>query len=97
MTNWIAAATGIALAGLVSAAHAQTDPRLGTWMINTTAQKGHSTDATINGYVSQIDSNVRQVYYTSTDIYVKSSDVPSHDVGPFAGNPSYPADQNSTW
>src|SRR5947207_6776839 len=97
MSKWMAAAAGLAVAAAPPAANAQTDTRTNSWRINTTVQKGHSPSAQINTYVSQIDSDVRQVYYTPSDVYVKSSDVPSHDVGPFAGNPAYPADQNSTW
>jgi hypothetical protein len=56
---------------------------------------GHSTDATINSYVSQITVDVREVWFTSDYAYVKSAGVPSYDVGPFTdGNPAYPSDRN---
>jgi YHYH protein len=68
---------------------------LTSWRINTTGAKGHSTDPTINSLVSQITADVRQVWYTSGDVYVKASGVPSYNVGPFLdGNPAYPSDRN---
>jgi hypothetical protein len=68
---------------------------LAAWRINTTGATGHSTNATINALVSQITADVRQVWYTGSNVYVKSSGVPSYDVGPFPdGNPSYPSDRN---
>src|SRR5204862_7117216 len=68
---------------------------LTAWEINTTGVKGHSTDATINSYVNQITADVREVWDTTDYVYVKSSGVPSYDVGPFTdGNPAYPSDRN---
>jgi hypothetical protein len=68
---------------------------LTSWQINTTNAKGRSTDATINALVSQITADVRDVWGTSSYVYVKSSGVPSYNVGPFSdGNPAYPSDRN---
>src|SRR4051812_48657191 len=68
---------------------------LAGWRINTTGATGHSTNATINALVSQITADVREVWYTSSNVYVKASGVPSYDVGPFPdGNPAYPSDRN---
>ncbi|HVT27518.1 MAG TPA: YHYH protein [Lacipirellulaceae bacterium] len=65
------------------------------WQLNTTSATGHSTDATINSYVSQIPADVHEVWGSTDYVYVKSSGVPSYDVGPFPdGNPSYPSDRN---
>jgi hypothetical protein len=65
------------------------------WRINTTGATGHSTNATINSYVSQITADVREVWNTTDYVYVKSSGVPLYDVGPFPdGNPAYPSDRN---
>lgn len=65
------------------------------WRLNTTGATGHSTNATINSYVSQITADVREVWSTADYMYVKSAGVPSYDVGPFPdGNPAYPSDRN---
>jgi hypothetical protein len=68
---------------------------LTSWQINSTGAKGHSTDATINALVSQITADVSEVWATSSYVYVKSSGVPSYNVGPFNdGNPAYPSNRN---
>jgi hypothetical protein len=74
-----------------------TDPAIVKWKLNTTFAKGHSANATINGYVSNILTDVDRVAYDANYAYVHSSDVPSYDVGPFPGNPAYPSDKNQTF
>jgi hypothetical protein len=73
-----------------------TDPAITTWMLNTTGKKGHSPNATINAVVSLIDADVQTVAYNATSVYIKTNGIPSHDVGPFTGNPNIPAAQNRT-
>jgi hypothetical protein len=72
------------------------DPAITSWRQNTTA-KASSPNATINTLVSSITADVQQVGYTSSSVYVHATGVPSHPVGPFPGNPAYPADQNRTF
>src|SRR5262245_55312550 len=68
---------------------------LTSWQINTTGAKGKSTNSTINALVSQITADVREVWATTSYVYVKSAGVPSYNVGPFNdGNPAYPSDRN---
>lgn len=86
-----------ALAGqAVAAATAITDPSITGWMLNTTGRKGTSTNATINNAVRLIDADVQTVAYSSTHVYVKTNGIPSHNVGPFPGNPNTPSAQNRT-
>jgi hypothetical protein len=72
------------------------DAAITRWMINTTGRTGHSTNATINNLVDKIQADVQTVAYNSTDVYVHATGVPSHDVGPFPGNPAAPSDRNRT-
>ena len=62
--------------------------------LNLTGATGHSPNTTINNTVSTIPADVHWVRYDSSNAYVHSTGVPSHDVGPFAGNPNTPANQN---
>lgn len=80
-----------------TAAETVTDPSITTWMLNTTGLKGHSPNATINALVSQINADVQTVAYSTSNTYIRASGVPSHDVGPFTGNPAYPSDRNRTF
>jgi hypothetical protein len=80
----------------LEAADAVTDAAITKWMLNTTGVKGHSPNATINALVSQINADVQTVAYNATDVYVHATGVPSHDVGPFTGNPAAPSDRNRT-
>jgi hypothetical protein len=80
----------------VSAADAVNDAAVTSWMINTTGKKGHSPNATINAIVSQINADVQTVAYNTSSVYIHATGVPSHDVGPFIGNPAAPSDRNRT-
>lgn len=61
-----------------------TDPAVTSWIIN---------PGTVTGY-SGLSANVQQVKYTSTDVYVTCTCIPGYDIGPWAGNPNTPANQN---
>jgi hypothetical protein len=75
-------------------AAAITDPAITAWKQNFTGAKGTSTDATINSYVSSVTADVDKIAYDGTFAYMHASGVPSHNVGPFQMNPSYPSNQN---
>jgi len=64
-------------------AKAQT-PEVISWLINTDGSTGYGNIAT----------NVQSVYYTNTDVYVTATCIPGYDIGPWAGNPNTPANQN---
>jgi hypothetical protein len=88
------AATLVGLCVYADSAQAQLGDLTG-WQLNTTGATGHSTNSTINALVSQITADVREVWSTTDNVYVKSAGVPSYNVGPFNdGNPAYPSDRN---
>jgi hypothetical protein len=70
---------------------------IAAWKLNTGSVTGHSSNATINSFVSQEQADVQQVWYDGGYVYVKHTDVPSHDVGRSDGNnPAYASDQHRT-
>lgn len=76
------AALALAISGL--SAMAQLGPAVTSWSIN-------STNAT--GY-GGIVSNVQQVQYSTNNVYVSASCIPGYAIGPWAGNPNTPSNQN---
>ncbi len=44
---------------------------------------------------SHISADVQSVQYNTTDVYVRRTTAPSHNVGPFPGNPNTPENTNS--
>ncbi len=62
---------------------AQLTPEITSW-IQTPGQ---------NGYLG-IAANVQQVNYNATDVYITCTCIPGYDIGPWAGNPNVPANQN---
>lgn len=69
---------------LSASALAQPVPVIESWVLNTTSQTGYGN----------IASNVQLVQYTTTDVYVTCTCIPGYDIGPWAGNPNTPANQN---
>ncbi|MCB0430939.1 MAG: YHYH protein [Flavobacteriales bacterium] len=65
-------------------ASAQIGPEVYSWIINTTNATGY------NG----IPSNIQQVQYSDNNVYVSATCIPGYDIGPWAGNPNTPANQN---
>ncbi len=61
-----------------------TAPEITSWIINANNATGYSG----------ISANVQQVKYTNTDVYVTCTCIPGYDIGPWAGNPNTPANQN---
>lgn len=60
-----------------------TAPEIISW-IQTPGQTGYSG----------IASNVQSVNYTASNVYVSCTCIPGYDIGPWAGNPNTPANQN---
>ena len=60
-----------------------TDPQITSW-IQTPGVTGYSGLA----------ANVQAVNYSTTDVYVTCTCIPGYDIGPWAGNPNTPANQN---
>lgn len=62
-------------------------PTVTSWIINPGSETGY------NGILS----NVLEVNYTAADVYVSCTCVPGYDIGPWAGNPNTPANQDFTF
>jgi hypothetical protein len=69
---------------LTVSVHAQVGPDITSWVINTTGATGYNS----------LPSNVQQVQYTSTDVYVSASCIPGYAIGPWNSNPNTPSNQN---
>lgn len=74
----------LALTMLVSTAIFSQTPEVTSWLLNTTGDTGY------NGILS----NVQQVQYSDQNVYVSCTCIPGYDIGPWAGNPNTPANQN---
>lgn len=74
----------LALAMLVSASIFSQTPEVTSWLINSTGDTGYGS----------ILSNVQQVQYSDQNVYVSCTCIPGYDIGPWAGNPNTPANQN---
>src|SRR5437773_8355277 len=67
---------------------------INSFSLNLSASFGHSTNTTINNTVSTIPADVQSVQFSLTDTYIRATGIPSHDVGPFPGNPNTPSNRN---
>jgi YHYH protein/type IX secretion system substrate protein len=65
-------------------AQAQVGPNISSWIINTTGATGYNS----------LPSNVQQVQYNTTDVYVSASCIPGYAIGPWNSNPNTPSNQN---
>ena len=65
-------------------ANAQLGPEITSWIINTTNATGWNS----------IPSDVQQVQYSTNNVYVSCTCVPSYPVGPWQSNPNQPSNQN---
>ncbi len=63
---------------------AQVTPEIYSWILNTNGATGYAG----------IPSNVQTVQYSANNVYVSASCIPGYDIGPWAGNPNIPANQN---
>jgi len=76
--------TIIAASVITLSAQAQVGPDISSWIINTTGATGYNS----------LPSNVQQVQYTSTDVYVSATCIPGYAIGPWNSNPNIPSNQN---
>ena len=63
---------------------AQIGPEVTAWKVNVTGATGYAN----------IPSNVQQVQYSATQVYVSATCIPGYSIGPWAGNPNTPRNQN---
>lgn len=59
-------------------------PEVTSWVINTTGATGYNN----------LPSNVQTVQYSATQVYISCSCIPGYSIGPWAGNPNTPTNQN---
>ena len=69
---------------LPSAMLSAQSPEIRSWIVNSAGTPGY------NG----IASNVQKVEYSNDWVYVSATCIPGYDIGPWAGNPNTPANQN---
>ncbi|MGE0568134.1 MAG: YHYH protein, partial [Bacteroidia bacterium] len=63
---------------------AQVGPEITSWIINVNNATGYGG----------IVTNVQQVQYSNSNVYVSASCVPSYSIGPWQSNPNTPSNQN---
>jgi hypothetical protein len=66
------------------AAKAQIGPEVTSWILNPTNATGYGG----------IVTNVQQVQYSTSNVYISASCVPSYSIGPWNSNPNVPTNQN---
>ncbi|MEP6796245.1 MAG: YHYH protein [Saprospiraceae bacterium] len=64
--------------------YTQITPEIYSWILNTNGDVGYNN----------IPSNIQQVQYSAANVYVSATCIPGYDIGPWAGNPNIPANQN---
>ncbi|MCY7410881.1 MAG: YHYH protein [Chitinophagales bacterium] len=63
---------------------AQFPPVITSWIINSNSDTGYGG----------IPSDVQQVQYSDSNVYVSCTDIPSYDIGPWPGNPNIAGNQS---
>src|SRR5215216_2637480 len=72
--------TSIAVFGLLTAQ----GPAVTSWIINTTGATGYAN----------ILSNIQQVQYSTSNVYISANCIPGYAIGPWTGNPNVASNQN---
>ncbi|MGB3077485.1 MAG: YHYH protein [Saprospiraceae bacterium] len=62
----------------------QITPEIYSWILNTNGDVGYNS----------IPSNIQQVQYSADNVYVSATCIPGYDIGPWAGNPNIPINEN---
>jgi hypothetical protein len=68
----------------ISAIAQTAGPEVTSWILNPTHQTGYHG----------LETNVQKVQYSDANVYVSCTCIPGYDIGPWAGNPNQPANQN---
>ncbi len=89
----------IPLVGLLlcPAINAQDGPELSAWRANIDGTMGRSNNASIHNSVSQFAADVTATVHTPYHVFVDSEGIPSHEIGPWPGNPNVATGRNWTW
>ena len=69
---------------LLTNAQAQLSPDITSWILNTTGATGYDG----------IETNVQQVQYSDSFVYVSATCIPGYSIGPWMGSPATPSNQN---
>jgi hypothetical protein len=74
--------------------HAQTEPEIVSWLLNTDGTTGYYyTSGSSTPASNGIEVNVQQVRYSTNNVYINSTGVPAYTVGPYLdGNPAQASD-----
>lgn len=65
---------------------AQTNPVITKWLQNNTAYGSYYTSGNSTPFPMSVLSNCQQVRYTSTDVYINATGIPSYPTGIFSGD-----------
>ncbi len=76
---------------------APTDPAITAWLVNTTNTYAYSTNTTIENAVAGILANVGTDAYSSTEVYIYATGLPSYNMGPYGSDPNLPTNQKRTF
>jgi hypothetical protein len=89
--------TLLAFLACTTVINAQTNPAITGWLRNTTGITGRYYAKGNYTPISNGDSaNVQSVYYSSSDVYIKTQGIPAYITGPFLdGNPNEAGNQNA--
>lgn len=81
----------------IFALHAQTNPVITKWLLNTTGIKGRHYIKNNSTPIQDADSaNVKGVFYSATSAYIRANGIPAYITGPFMdGNPNLAGSQNA--
>ncbi|HSV15098.1 MAG TPA: YHYH protein [Tepidisphaeraceae bacterium] len=90
-----AAAASAAIAE-INAADSVNDAAVTSWLQNPNNTKGFSTNSVVNSVVNKVNADVQTVAYTSTNVYVKATGIPSHTLGSYGSDPAIPTNVNRT-
>jgi len=89
--------SSLAAASVSAAASTISDVRITSWKL-ADGSNGSSNDATVDNVVGQYLADVNTVAYSDDYAFIRTTGIPSHEVGPFAdGNPSIPGDVDATY
>ena len=76
----------------------QTNPAITSWLQNTTVKGRHYVSGNSTPIADTYTANVQSVQYSATNVYIKTSGIPTYVTGPFLdGNPSLASDQAATF
>ncbi|MFN0216497.1 MAG: YHYH protein [Saprospiraceae bacterium] len=87
--------SSLLLLALFTQMHAQTNPIITNWLINTTNLKGrHYVAGNSTPINDNVLANVQSVQYSTNWVYVDATGIPAYITGPFQdGNPSFATEQ----